>query len=529
MFIIRQNENDINMQQLNIGAALQNGKYEIERVLGQGGFGITYLARHTMLDTLVAIKEFFPKDFCDRDDTTSHVTLGTSNTAELVSKLKTKFIKEARNIAKLHHPNIVSIQDIFEENNTAYYIMGYVEGKSLGEMIKKNGAMDEATALKYIREVCDAISYMHSKSMNHLDIKPGNIMVQTDDDKPILIDFGTSKQYDSEGEQTSTMAPGFTHGYAPVEQYKPGGVSTFTPQTDIYALGATLYALLTGEKPPHYSEILEDGLPSLPKSVSQQTADAVEHAMEIRKNKRPSSIEDFLSELPSGKNTAVIEPASQKQYAANNPMPKLESVVSVEEETVFIAQVDNSVSKQKEALISSLSAKVDAPEIKQQEIDSNPVDSLIINGIEFVDLGLSVRWANMNVGATMPREVGLFLNKTVDNDSNEVYEFNLKGAKIPTIGQWEELKNQCCWEWTEFGGAGGYLVHGKNGNSIFLPFSGDSKDMSFRTFGRLFTRETFYGRGIDQYYFYYAHGGTYKCTKYSRDYCCPVRLVYQPK
>lgn len=129
------------MQQLNIGATLQNGKYKIEQVLGQGGFGITYLARHTMLDTLVAIKEFFPKDFCDRDDTTSHVTLGTSNTAELVSKLKTKFIKEARNIAKLHHPNIVSIQVIFEENNTAYYIMGYVEGKSLGEMIKKNGAM----------------------------------------------------------------------------------------------------------------------------------------------------------------------------------------------------------------------------------------------------------------------------------------------------------------------------------------------------------------------------------------------------
>ncbi|MCM1111333.1 MAG: hypothetical protein NC336_09000 [Clostridium sp.] len=112
---------------LSIGSTLQNGKYEIAKVLGQGGFGITYLAIHTFLDRKVAIKEFFPKDFCDRDETTSHVTLGTANTAELVSKLKAKFLKEAKNIARLNHPNIVSIQDIFEENNTAYYLMDYIE------------------------------------------------------------------------------------------------------------------------------------------------------------------------------------------------------------------------------------------------------------------------------------------------------------------------------------------------------------------------------------------------------------------
>lgn len=502
------------MQQLKTGSTLQNGKYKIEKVLGQGGFGITYLARHTMLDTLVAIKEFFPKDFCDRDDATNHVTLGISNTAELVDKLKTKFIKEAKNIAKLHHPNIVSIQDIFEENNTAYYIMGYIEGLSLGDIIKKNGAINETMALKYIRAICDAIAYMHSKSMNHLDIKPGNIMVQSIDNKPILIDFGTSKQYDREGEQTSTMAPGFTHGYAPIEQYKPGGVSTFTPQTDIYALGATLYALLTGKKPPHYSEILEDGLPALPIFVSLQTADAIVHAMEVRKNKRPSTIEDFLSELPLEDDNLITKVSvKESQIDEIKLLPKSEPDAMGEEETMFLDQSDH--------------------EIKQPEVFLNSSDSILINGIEFIDLGLSVRWANMNIGAGKLNRVGLFLNKTLDTDIKEVDEFNLKGVKIPTIGQWEELRNQCSWEWTEFGDSAGYRVHGKNGNSIFLPFtfSGDGAYMNSCEYGRLYTRETFYGKGsdIDQYYFYYSRGGIYKCIKYSKDYSCPVRLVYQLK
>jgi len=201
------------MLSLSIGSTLQNGKYEIVKVLGQGGFGITYLAIHTLLDKKVAIKEFFPKDFCDRDSDTSHITLGTSSSAGLVSKLRVKFVKEAKNIAKLNHPNIVPIQDIFEENNTAYYLMDYIEGESLGDIIKRNGALTEERAIHYIRQIALAIDYMHSKSMNHLDIKPGNIMIRKSDDMPILIDFGTSKQYDEDGSQTSTMAPGFTHGY----------------------------------------------------------------------------------------------------------------------------------------------------------------------------------------------------------------------------------------------------------------------------------------------------------------------------
>lgn len=213
--------------QLNDNTQLQGGKYRIVRVLGQGGFGITYLAEHTMLDKLVAIKEFFPREYCDRDESTSHVTIGTKNSLEIVTQLQNKFIKEAKNISKLRHPNIVTIHDIFQENDTAYYVMEYIEGSSLSEIVKRDGKMSEDAAIGYIRKIAESVAYMHSLSMNHLDLKPANIMVRQIDNEPILIDFGLSKQYDASGGQTSTTPIGISHGFAPIEQYRPGGCVDF--------------------------------------------------------------------------------------------------------------------------------------------------------------------------------------------------------------------------------------------------------------------------------------------------------------
>lgn len=522
--------------QLTPNTELQSGKYRIIRVLGQGGFGITYLAEHTMLDKMVAIKEFFPKEYCDRDNT-SHLTIGTQNNVDLVAQLKNKFIKEAKNISKLRHHNIITIHDIFQENDTAYYVMEYVEGSSLSDLVKQKGMLSEVESLGFICKIVDAVGYMHSLSMNHLDLKPANIMVRKSDGEPILIDFGLSKQYDASGGQTSTTPVGISHGFAPIEQYRPGGVATFTPQTDIYALGATLFNLLTGSVPPHYSDILEEGLPPLPKSVSQQTTDAIEHAMEVRKNKRPASVEDFLVELCSdGSNSNVVNtpvvksqnPVEKAPTMSPEPVAGKEPEVPVAEETVLIVQPVDMAAEPKDKPTPTHKKQSQASETKP-EIDKQATSPIEIGGIEFVDLGLSVRWANMNIGAKNPRDVGLFINKKVDNETSDVFEYNMKGAKVPSIGQWEELKNECSWEWTEMGGTGGYMVHGRNGNSIFLPFTGEHKDMNFRTFGRLFTRETFYDTMSDtgQYYFYYAHGGTYKCTKYSLNYSCPVRLIFQ--
>lgn len=275
------------------GTLLQGGKYKIVSFISAGGFGCTYEAEHVMLHKKVAIKEFFVKDFCNRDETTSQISVGITSKTALVDKLKKKFIEEAQSLCSLDHPNIVHVYDVFEENGTAYYVMNYIDGLSLNDLVKKNGPMSEQKAIGYIKQVADALKYVHSRSRLHLDIKPGNIMVD-DKDRAILIDFGASKQYDEEaGENTSTLL-GKTPGYAPLEQMG-NDVVKFLPSTDIYALGATLYKLLTGITPPSASllasgEILED----LPSSISTGTRNAIFKSMQINKMKRPQNIDEFI-------------------------------------------------------------------------------------------------------------------------------------------------------------------------------------------------------------------------------------------
>ena len=284
---------------LHPNSTLQGGKYKIEKVLGQGGFGITYLAEQTMLERKVAIKEFFMKEFCERDESTSHVTLGTGGIRATVDRFREKFLKEARNIAKLKHPHIIQILDVFEENGTAYYVMEYAENGSLSTLVADNKALPEAQATRYILQVADALAYIHQRKMNHLDIKPSNIMLNGEDET-LLIDFGLSKQYDEVGQQTSTTPVGLSEGYAPMEQYKQGGVKEFSPETDIYALGATFFKLLTGKTPPGASDVNEDGLPIEElesNGVSQAAIEAITKAMEPRRKKRMHEISEFISSL----------------------------------------------------------------------------------------------------------------------------------------------------------------------------------------------------------------------------------------
>lgn len=288
------------MQTLQSNSLLQGGRYKIIKTLGQGGFGITYLALQSGLERQVAVKEFFMKDFCERDNASSHVTLGTGANCDMIKRFRTKFIKEARNIAKLNHPNIVRIFDVFEENGTAYYVMEYAEGGSLGEKIKRKGGFSKPVATRYITQIAEAVGYIHQRKMNHLDIKPDNIMLSSDDNV-VLIDFGLAKQYDATtGSQTSSTPVGISEGYAPIEQYQLGGVVNFTPETDIYALGATYFKMLTGITPPNAPSLLEDGISTKPlkaKRVSKNVVDTILHSMSPRKKDRSHSVEDFLQEL----------------------------------------------------------------------------------------------------------------------------------------------------------------------------------------------------------------------------------------
>lgn len=278
---------------------LQDGNYRILKVLGQGGFGITYLAIQVRLDRKVAIKEFFMKNFCERNETTRQVTLGTAGSRETVNSCRKKFLKEAKHIAKLDHPNIIRIIDVFDENSTSYYVMEYIEGGSLSNKLGTTGlSMSDAT--RYILQVAEALKYIHKQNIAHLDIKPSNIMLNGNDEI-VLIDFGVSKQYDLTGGQTSVSPVGCSSGYAPLEQYDPNGVKDFSPQTDIYSLGATYFKLLTGITPLNAFRITKDFLQEKLKAKGVPTAviSIICKSMEKLKENRFSDVCSFIEGLNS--------------------------------------------------------------------------------------------------------------------------------------------------------------------------------------------------------------------------------------
>ena len=309
------------MSTLQPGSTLQNGKYEIQRKLGQGGFGITYLALQHGLNRTVAIKEFFMDKFCVRNADTHHVTIAAEGSRDFVNRYREKFLKEARNIAKLEHPNIVSIIDVFEENSTAYYVMKYAQNGSLEDKVKREGHLSEAEATRYILKVADALRFVHQHKITHLDVKPENILL-SDKDEPWLIDFGLSKQYDVQtGEQTSSTPLGYSPGYAPIEQYMAGGAGTFSPESDIYSLGATFFKLLTGVTPPNASSVANEGLPIQAlkdKGVSQQTIYAIFQAMEPLRKDRLHDMETFIKLLTEEQ--APNKPAKKQAKAASTEL-----------------------------------------------------------------------------------------------------------------------------------------------------------------------------------------------------------------
>ncbi len=307
--------NNTNNNALELGTILQ-GKaytYTIQKILGQGTFGITYLATTKVkvagalgeLETTmqVAIKEFFMKEINGREDNT--VTSGSKG--GIYDKYKKKFAREAENLSKLHHPNIVKVLEYFETNNTVYYAMEYVEGGNLDAYIAQHNGLPEAECVKYAQQIGSALSYMHAHKMLHLDLKPGNVMLRPNKDA-VLIDFGLSKQYDDNGNpETSTTIGGGTPGYAPIEQSDYHEGKSFPVTMDVYALGATMYKMLTGVRAPEASAILNDGFPAYELQKHQVSDEMIAHiakAMSALKKDRPQSVEAFLTSL-GGEETSL--------------------------------------------------------------------------------------------------------------------------------------------------------------------------------------------------------------------------------
>lgn len=292
------------MQHLRINTTLQGGKYRIDKVLGEGGFGNTYLGYNLEFDERVAIKEFFMKGVTERDEFSSSVSVSNSTNLRSFEEQKEKFKKEARRLRKLRNDHIVKVHDLFEENGTVYYIMDYIDGESLSTHLKRTGApLPEEEVLRLLSQLLDALKTVHDMGLWHLDLKPANIMVDVHGEVK-LIDFGASKQLNKQkGGATTSTAISYTNGYAPREQMEQN-YDKFGPWTDIYALGATVYNLLTNRRPPMPSDIDDDysadkhnALP-FPDNVSRETRNLVLKMMKTNRTIRPQTIEAVMEMMP---------------------------------------------------------------------------------------------------------------------------------------------------------------------------------------------------------------------------------------
>ena len=279
-------ESDSSALKVSTGITLCNGKYELMKFLGKGGFGITYLGRHILLNKYVAIKEYFPKDNFRRESNGTQVSYSDKSVARRNIE---KFLKEAKTMAELNHEGVVKVNDVFEENNTAYYVMDYIEGRSLAEQLP----IAQEQALAYIKQAAEALQYVHAKGILHLDIKPANIMINQSG-KAVLIDFGISKHYDSEGKGTSSSTQGYSSGYSPIEQMTPGGLKQFTPPTDIYALGATLYKIISGTTPPASTDLADEETLSRPENMSREVFGFINKCMQQKRKDRPQTMSEVL-------------------------------------------------------------------------------------------------------------------------------------------------------------------------------------------------------------------------------------------
>jgi serine/threonine protein kinase len=314
-----------------------DGQFIVGRVLGSpGGFGITYLGFDTRLETPVAIKEYLPRDLATRADDGLSIVSHDATDAEPYRYGLTRFLDEARTLAKLDHPNIFRVRQFFEANGSAYLVMDYLEGLTLAEYLDRQpgGRIPEDKALALLRPILDGLRAIHAKGFLHRDVKPANIYLARTDGggvRPTLLDFGAARQ--ALGEQTRALSVVLTEHYAPFEQYHRKGRQG--PWTDVYAAAATLYRMVTGNVPPTApARLAEDELtPPAALGCSQRLSAAIMAGLTLDAQARPQSVDAFLALLepvtspipPPGGDTdqpttaapgAPIDPAPPRQRQA---------------------------------------------------------------------------------------------------------------------------------------------------------------------------------------------------------------------
>ena len=325
------------------GTRIGGGRYRIVGFLNSGGFGNTYRAVDTRLtdesdDTVyVVVKEFYVKRVAERDAQTGLVRVSNPEQQKDFDSLRRKFIREAKRIYKLHHPGIVRVSDVIpDENGTSYYVMDYIEGRSLSEVVRENGPLTEERATAYIKELLAALEKVHAKRMLHLDIKPANIMLDSDG-HAVLIDFGASKVLEESGSESSSAPMVYTQGYAPPEQMM-NDLRRVGPASDLYSIGATLYNLLTARRPPTPTQIDDADTPEeafdFPDGVGERLRNLIVRLMSPRYKSRPDNAAAVLDYLGSASSESqlmkkAVRPEGTDWYANVFAEPTSDPAASV--------------------------------------------------------------------------------------------------------------------------------------------------------------------------------------------------------
>jgi serine/threonine protein kinase len=298
------------------GAQLKE-QYQVEEILGIGGFGITYLARDAVLDYKIAVKEYFPWELAFRKPDHS-VSPRAPVTEQYFNWGLANFLKEARTLARFNHPNIVRVYNFFETNNTAYMVMEYEEGENLGSCLARKGALDEAAVRKILFPILDGLEALHAKNVIHRDIKPSNIFLRTAG-IPLLLDFGNARNLDASRDLTVVVSP----RYSPPEQFDTQ--ERQGPWTDIYALGVVLYTMVSGYSPVDTSQRIGAVRRNRPDPLTPASEvgkgrysapflRAIDWAMSFERHNRPQSIREWrlqLERVPDGPGAHGSEPAEK--------------------------------------------------------------------------------------------------------------------------------------------------------------------------------------------------------------------------
>ena len=309
------------------------GKYLAGRILGQGGFGITYLGLDAYLDVKVAIKEYFPAGVAVRSTNSIRVTaISNTSKAETFRKGCDEFQKEAKRLAAIDSPFIVKVRDYFLENDTAYIVMNYLEGNSLTtELEAYGGRMPWQRVIELFKPLILEMDKVHKEHLIHRDIKPDNIKVikeKNGTEHLVLMDFGAARSFVS-AEETGMYSAMLTHGYAPIEQYSTN--SRQGPYTDIYAICATMYNMITDILPPNAADRVTNGekiktFSELGIDIPDHTAKAIFHGLGVRGADRPQTMRELYDELCGNGSTN-----SEKTVAAEKPESFNKTVVMHEE------------------------------------------------------------------------------------------------------------------------------------------------------------------------------------------------------